>query len=99
MMFVAATVILFVSFSSSLLLHVGRNQLMWFGHLIRTPPGPLRGFTGTSNWEETQDTLAWERLGITQNELVRGKSGSACWVCCTGDPTPDEADDNGWVDV
>jgi len=42
-----------------LLVHVERSQLRWFGHLIGMPP--LRGFPGTSNWEET--------LGQTQNPL------------------------------
>jgi len=28
---------------------------------------------------------------------ARGKSGSTCWVCCPRNPTPEKADENGWI--
>ena len=36
-------------------LRVERSQLMWFGLLVRMPPGrlALEGFPDTSSWEET----------------------------------------------
>jgi len=65
-----------------LLLRVERSQLRWFGHLIRMPPGRLslevfqarptgrrpRGRPKT-RWRDFISRLAWERLGIPQNEL------------------------------
>ena len=53
-----------------LLLHLERNQLRWFGHQIRLPPGggpTFGGFPGTTNWEETlgQTHNSWERLHIS----------------------------------
>ena len=67
----------------SLLLCVERSQLRWFGHLVRMPPGRLprevfqacpagrrpRGRPRT-RWRDYISTLAWERLGIPQSELV-----------------------------
>ena len=65
-----------------LLLRVQRSQLRWFGHLIRMPPGrlPLEVFqarpTGRrprgrprTRWRDYISLLAWERLGIPQEEL------------------------------
>ncbi|KAK5925540.1 hypothetical protein CgunFtcFv8_018055 [Champsocephalus gunnari] len=66
-----------------LLLRVERSQLRWFGHLVRMPPGRLprevfqahpagrrpRGRPRT-RWRDYISSLAWERLGIPQSELV-----------------------------
>ncbi|KAK5915715.1 hypothetical protein CesoFtcFv8_001281 [Champsocephalus esox] len=66
-----------------LLLRVKRSQLRWFGHLVRMPPGHLprevfqarpagkrpRGRPRT-RWRDYISSLAWERLGIPQSELV-----------------------------
>ncbi|KAL3043760.1 hypothetical protein OYC64_003589 [Pagothenia borchgrevinki] len=66
-----------------LLLRVERSQLKWFGHLVRMPPGRLprevfqarpagrrpRGRPRT-RWRDYTSSLAWERLGIPQSELV-----------------------------
>jgi len=67
---------------------------------MRTPP--VRGFPGTSNWEETpgktQDTwrdyisrLAWERLGIPQDKLDNVAGEREVWVSRLGllPPRPD----------
>ncbi|KAK5868011.1 hypothetical protein PBY51_012458 [Eleginops maclovinus] len=66
-----------------LLLRVERSQLRWFRHLVRMPPGRLprevfqarpagkrpRGRPRT-RWRVYISSLAWERLGIPQSELV-----------------------------
>ncbi|KAL3045558.1 hypothetical protein OYC64_013764 [Pagothenia borchgrevinki] len=66
-----------------LLLRVEWSQLRWFGHLVRMPPGRLsrevfqarpagrrlRGRPRT-RWRDYISSLAWERLGIPQSELV-----------------------------
>ncbi|XP_066524927.1 relaxin-3 receptor 1 [Hoplias malabaricus] len=67
----------------SLLLRVERSQLKWFRHLMRMPPGRLplevhqarptgrkpRGRPRT-RWRDYISRLAWEHLGIPQEELV-----------------------------
>jgi len=76
-----------------LLLRVERSQLRWFGHLIRTPPGrlPLEVFqappTGRrprgrprTRWRDYISQLAWERLGIPQNELENVAGEREVWV-------------------
>lgn len=65
-----------------LLLHLEMSQLGWFGHLIRMPPrrlllevfracptgGRLCG-RPTTCWKDYRSCLAWERLGVPQEEL------------------------------
>ncbi|KAK0156607.1 LINE-1 reverse transcriptase [Merluccius polli] len=65
-----------------LLLRVERSQMRWLGHLVRMPPGCLPGEvfrarpTGRrprgrprTRWRDYVSRLAWERLGIPQEEL------------------------------
>ncbi|KAK0130608.1 putative uncharacterized transposon-derived protein F52C9.6 [Merluccius polli] len=65
------------------LLHrVEKSQMRWLGHLVRMPPGHLPGEvfrarpTGRrpqgiprTRWRDYVSRLAWERLGIPQEEL------------------------------
>ena len=74
------------------LLCVERSQLRWFGHLVRMPPGRLpwqvfqarpagrrpRGRPRT-RWRDYISTLAWERLGIPQSELVKVAREREVW--------------------
>ena len=88
----------------SLLLRVERSQLRWFGHLIRMPPGrlPLEVFqarpTGRrprgrprTRWRDYISRLAWERLGVPQNELESVAGEREAWVGLLGrlPPRPD----------
>ena len=81
----------------SLLLRVERSQLRWFGHLIRMPPGrlPLEVFqarpTGRrprgrprTRWRDYISRLAWERLGVPQNELESVAGEREAWVGLLG---------------
>ena len=66
-----------------LLLHLERSQLRWFGHLVQMPPECLprevldacptgkrpRG-RPRARWRDYISTLARERLGIPQDEVV-----------------------------
>jgi len=75
-----------------LLLRVERSQLRWFEHLIRMPPGRLpfevfqahptgrrpRGRPRTC-WEDYISHLAWERLGISQEELESVAGEKQAW--------------------
>ncbi|KAF7641622.1 hypothetical protein LDENG_00275920 [Lucifuga dentata] len=90
-----------------LLLRIERSQLRWFGHLIRMTPGrlPREVFqacpTGKrpwgrprTRWRDYISQLAWERLGVPQEELegLAGdrKYGLICLVCCHHDPDLDK---------
>ncbi|KAK0135147.1 hypothetical protein N1851_029035 [Merluccius polli] len=66
-----------------LLLRVERSQMRWLRHLVRMPPGRLPGEvfrarpTGRrprgrprTRWRDYVSRLAWERLGIPQEELA-----------------------------
>ena len=74
-----------------LLLRVEKSQMRWLGHLVRMPPGRLPGEvfrarpTGRrplgrprTRWRDYVSRLAWERLGIPQEEMdeVVGGKGS-----------------------
>ncbi|KAK7896322.1 hypothetical protein WMY93_021647 [Mugilogobius chulae] len=56
-----------------------------------------------TRWRDYVSRLAWERLGIPQKSWRKcvgiGKSGPPCSDCCLRDPTPDEAEENGWMDT
>jgi len=65
-----------------LLLHTKRIQLRWFGQLVRMPPGrlPLEVFQAPpigrrpwvrprTCWRDYISLLAWERLGIPQEDV------------------------------
>jgi len=76
-----------------LLLRVERGQLRWLGHLIRMPPGRLPGEvfwarpTGKrprgrprTRWRDYVSRLAWERLGVPQEELVEVAGEREVWA-------------------
>ena len=97
-----------------LLLRGERSQLRWFGHLVRMPPGcrPREVFQAhpagkrprgrpRTRWRDYISSLAWERLGIPQSELVdegKGTFGALCWNCYLRDPTTDKREKmDGWI--
>ena len=70
-----------------------RSQLRWLGHLIRDASwtAPWGGVLGTSHWEEARgrprthwrdyvSRLAWERLGVPQEELVEVAGEREVWA-------------------
>ena len=75
-----------------LLLHLERSQLRWFGHLVRMPPERLprevlaacplgkrpRGRPRT-RWRDYISSLAWERLGIPQEEVANVAREREVW--------------------
>jgi len=80
-----------------LLLRIEKSQPRWFRHLIRMPPGrlPLEVFqarpTGRrprvrprTHWRDYISQLAFERLGIPQNELENVPGEREVWVSLLG---------------
>ncbi|KAK0132808.1 LINE-1 reverse transcriptase [Merluccius polli] len=66
-----------------LLLHVERSQMRWLGHLVRMPPGRLPGGPGgrpRTRWRDYVSRLAWERLGIPQEELAEVAGEREVWA-------------------
>ncbi len=76
-----------------LLLHIERGQLRWLGHLFRMPPGRLPGKlfwarpTGRrprgrprTRWRDYVSRLAWERLGVTPEELEEVSREREVWA-------------------
>ncbi|KAK0154053.1 Craniofacial development protein 2 [Merluccius polli] len=76
-----------------LLLRVERSQMRWLGHLVRMPPGRLPGEvfrarpTGRrprgrprTRWRDYVSRLAWERLGIPQEELAEVAREREVWA-------------------
>ncbi|XP_061894160.1 solute carrier family 25 member 55a isoform X1 [Entelurus aequoreus] len=77
----------------TLLLHMERSQMRWFGHLVRRPPERLprevfrarptgrrpRGRPRT-RWEDYVSRLAWERLGIPWEELDEVAGEREVWA-------------------
>ncbi|KAK0146684.1 Craniofacial development protein 2 [Merluccius polli] len=76
-----------------LLLRVERSQMRWLGHLVRMPPGRLPGEvfrarpTGRrprgrprTRWRDYVSRLAWERLGIPQEELDEVAGEREVWA-------------------
>jgi len=65
------------------------SQLRWFRHFVRMPPG---GFVLTrptgrrsrdrqrTQWRDYISLLAWECLGIPQEELEMVAGGRVVWV-------------------
>ncbi|KAK0147969.1 putative uncharacterized transposon-derived protein F52C9.6 [Merluccius polli] len=76
-----------------LLLCIERSQMRWLGHLVRMPPGRLPGEvfrahpTGRrprgrprTRWRDYVSRLAWERLGIPQEELDEVAGEREVWA-------------------
>ena len=76
-----------------LLLCIERSQMRWLGHLVRMPPGRLPGEmfrarpTGRrprgrprTRWRDYVSRLAWERLGIPQEELDEVAGERKVWA-------------------
>ncbi|KAK0143194.1 Craniofacial development protein 2 [Merluccius polli] len=76
-----------------LLLRVERSQMRWLGHLVRMPPGRLPGEvfrarpTGRrprgrprTRWRDYVSRLAWEHLGIPQEELAEVAGEREVWA-------------------
>ncbi|KAK0151875.1 putative uncharacterized transposon-derived protein F52C9.6 [Merluccius polli] len=76
-----------------LLLRVERSQMRWLGHLVRMPPGRLPGEvfracpTGRrprgrprTRWRDYVSRLAWERLGIPQEEVDEVAGEREVWA-------------------
>ena len=76
-----------------LLLRVEKSQMRWLGHLVRMPPGRLPGEvfrarpTGRrprgrprTRWRDYVSRLAWERLGIPQEELDEVAGEREVWA-------------------
>ena len=73
-------------------LHVEINQLKWFGHLVRMPPGHLPGESVSSNPGLTKDTLGWERFDVPPEELMEVARRRNVWISLLRLLT----DDNRW---
>ncbi|TWW63647.1 hypothetical protein D4764_03G0006550 [Takifugu flavidus] len=76
-----------------LLLHIERSQLGWLGHVAKMPSGrlPLEVFrtcpTGRrprgqprTRWRDYISRLAWERLGVSPEELMEVAGERAVWA-------------------
>jgi len=72
-------------------------QGIWLGcHLVASlrrffrahPTGRRSRGRPRTRWRDYMSLLAWERLGIPQEES--GMSGFLSWTCCLRDPTLDE---------
>ena len=70
-----------------------KSQMRWLGHLVRMPPGRLPGEvfrarpTGRrprgrprTRWRDYVSRLAWERLGIPQEELDEVAGEREVWA-------------------
>ncbi|KAK0133573.1 putative uncharacterized transposon-derived protein F52C9.6 [Merluccius polli] len=82
-----------------LLLRVERSQMRWLGHLVRMPPGRLPGEVFRARptcrrlrgrprtcWRDYVSRLAWERLGIPQEELDEVAGKREVWASPRPDP-------------
>ena len=99
-----------------LLLRVEKSQMRWLGHLVRMPPGRLPGEvfrarpTGRrprgrprTRWRDYVSRLAWERLGIPQEELDEVAGEREIWASLLRllppRPDPDKRKKmDGWMD-
>ncbi|KAK0154376.1 putative uncharacterized transposon-derived protein F52C9.6 [Merluccius polli] len=76
-----------------LLLRVERSQMRWLGHLVRMPPGRLPGEVfrarptsrrprgrPRTRWRDYVSRLAWEGLGIPQEELDEVAGEREVWA-------------------
>lgn len=61
--------------------------MVWEPHKYVLESAPGKAVSGTSHWIETQEKLAWECLGISQEALkcVAG-DGLTFSACCHHDP-------------
>ena len=92
-----------------------RSRLRWFGHPIKMPlghlllavflawpPGKRPKGKPRSRWRDYISHLAWERLGIPQEQLESVAGDRDVWITLLSlppsQPDPGLAEGNGWID-
>ncbi len=94
-----------------LLLHIKKGQLRWLEHLFRMPPGRLPGKvfrarpTGRrprgrprTRWRNYVSRLAWERIGVPQEELEEVSREREIWASLLRLLPPPRISGRRWID-